>query len=166
MKRALRASFRLAALSIFAFSQPLSAKAGSVPELIEELETWLDTNAPWPRREARPAIRIVSPSMAVGQYGSAGYAGGRLRAYYDAETATIALVSPWNPRDPVDQSILLHELAHHRQATHHWYCDAAQELPAYRLQDKWAQEHNVTVEINWTTAVLEAGCTPRDIHPD
>lgn len=34
-----------------------------------------------------------------------------------------------------DASMLLHELIHHRQAPHHWYCPAAPELPAYRLQE-------------------------------
>ena len=100
------------------------------------------------------------------QYGAPGYAQGRLRAFYDGETQTITLVAPWNIRDPVDQSILLHELAHHRQATLHWVCDGAQELPAYRLQATWANEKGVTVRINWIAAVLESGCGPRDFHPD
>jgi hypothetical protein len=166
MRRTFRVSLALAVLSLVAFSQPGQAGSASLPELIEELESWLDTNSPWPRRETPPAIRMLPPSLAAGQYGSAGYAGGRLRAFYDGGTDMITLVSPWDIRDPADQSVLLHELAHHRQAPHHWYCAGAQELPAYRLQAAWAEENGAKVSINWMAAVMESGCTRRDIHPD
>lgn len=166
MTRMIRASLALAALSLFAFSQPIEAAPKSMPELVEELETWLDDNSPWPRRDSLPAIRMLPPSLVAGHYGSAGFAGGRLRAFYDDRTETITLVSPWNMHDLTDQSILLHELTHHRQAPHHWYCPGAQELPAYKLQAAWAEEHDAEVAINWIAAVLESGCTRRDIHPD
>lgn len=166
MTRMIRASLALAALSLVALSQPTEAGPNTMPELVEELETWLDDNSPWPRRDSLPSIRMLPPSLAAGQYGSAGHAGGTLRAFYDDRTETITLVSPWNMRDPADQSILLHELAHHRQAPHHWYCAGAQELPAYELQAAWAEEHGAEVAINWIAAVLESGCTRRDIHPD
>jgi hypothetical protein len=162
----LRASLALAALSLVVFTQSGRAEPVSLPMLVEELEAWLDGNSPWPRRETPPAIRMLPQSLAAGQYGAAGFAGGRLRAFYDDRTETITLVSPWNIRDPSDQSVLLHELVHLRQAPHYWYCPGAQELPAYRLQDAWAGEQGAEVQINWMAAMLEAGCTPRDIHPD
>ena len=166
MTRPCRAGLVLAALSLFAFPQVGQADAASLSALAEDLEGWLDDNSPWPRREAPPAIRMLPPSLAAGLYGSTDYAGGHLRAFYDDRTETITLISPWNMRDPADQSVLLHELVHHRQAPHHWYCPGAQELPAYELQAAWAEEQDAEVSINWMAAVLESGCTPRDIHPD
>jgi hypothetical protein len=166
MKRVFRASCLLAAATAFAFSSAASATPRNLAELVAELEEWIDRNAPWPRRETAPAIRLLSPSLAAGEYGSAGFLGGRLRGFYSAETQTITLVLPWDYRDQADQSVLLHELIHHRQVQDHWYCEAAQELPAYKLQEKWAEERNVPVSINWMAVVLEAGCTPRDIHPE
>lgn len=91
---------------------------------------------------------------------------GLRRGYYDARTATITLIAPWDPENRTDQSVLLHELAHHRQAPLHWYCPAAQELPAYRLQAAWAAENDAEPAIDWLRVVLESGCSPRDIHPD
>ena len=166
MFRRSRASRWLAALSLVAATQAPAAETTTMPALIETLETWLDQTSPWPRRDALPHIRLLPPALAAGQYGSAGYMGGRLRAFYDDRTATITLVAPWDMNDPADQSVLLHELAHHRQTAVHWYCPGAQELPAYKLQARWAKENNAEVSINWIAATLEAGCTPRDIHPD
>lgn len=164
MVRILRASRWLAAVCLVAFSQP--ATAASLPEIVADLEDWLDVNTDLPRRESPPAIRLVSMSMAQGVYGSAGFMGGRLRAFYDRETETVTLVAPWNPASMADRSILLHELVHHRQAPFHAYCEGAKELPAYKLQAAWAEAHEAEVKINWIAAVLESGCTRRDFHPD
>lgn len=166
MAHMLVASLALAVLSLVASAQSGWSQPATLPALVEDLEGWLDQNSPWPRRDMPPAIRMLPPALAAGQYGTAGLAGGRLRAFYDDRTQTITLVSPWNIRDMADQSVLLHELVHHRQARSHWYCPGAQELPAYRLQDAWATEQGAAVDVNWIAAVLEAGCTPRDIHPD
>ena len=166
MTRFRRAGALLAAVLTLAAAHPRPAGAETLPDLIERLETWLDANAPWPRRDSPPAVRVLPPSLAAGLYGSAGHAGGRLRGFYDDRSETVTLVAPWDPRDPADQSVLLHELAHHRQAPHHWYCPAAQEPPAYRLQAAWAAERGAAVAIDWFAVTLAAGCTPRDIHPD
>lgn len=45
-------------------------------------------------------------------------------------------------------------------------CPAAQELPAYRLHDARLAEWGLQAGVNWVAVVLDAGCTPRDIHPD
>ena len=89
------------------------------------------------------------------------------RGFYDIELEVIYIVKPWSPQNPKDVSVVLHELVHHRQQTaQHWYCPGAQELPAYRLQEKWLAERGLTVPINWVAVVLEAGCSRRDMHPD
>lgn len=166
MTRFSRASRWLAALSLVASFQPAIAQNTASPGLVENLETWLDANSPWPRRETLPDIVVLPRAEPQENFGTAGYAGGTLRAYYDEDTAMIALVEPWDAANPTDQSILLHELAHHRQAAHHWFCAGAQELPAYKLQDAWAKEHGAEVRIDWISAVLESGCSRRDVHPD
>ena len=89
------------------------------------------------------------------------------RGFYDIELGVIYIVKPWSPNNPQDVSVVLHELVHHRQQTaQHWYCPGAQELPAYRLQEKWLAERGLAVPINWVAVVLEAGCSRRDVHPD
>jgi hypothetical protein len=136
-------------------------------ELVSGLEDWLDAQTDWHRREAPPRARLVSKwEAAARKDATASYQRGRPRGLYDPERSEILLVRPWNPRNAEDVSILLHELVHHRQAPHHWYCPAAQELPAYRLQEAWLTEQGLAIEINWMAAVLDAGCTPHDIHPE
>ncbi len=166
MSLADRASAMLAGAFVAAFTLPASAEQDTLPDLVEKLEVWLDDNSPWERRSAPPAIRVLPPRLAAQQYGSAGSIGRELRAFYDDRTGTITLVSLWSIWDLSDQSVLLHELVHHRQAPHHWYCPDAQELPAYKLQARWADAHGVEVPVDWVAAVLASGCTRRDIHPN
>jgi hypothetical protein len=141
--------------------------AASMPALLASLEDWLDARTDWPRRATPPRVHLVSEWQAAARQGSvASFQRGRLRGLYDPDRSEILLVRPWDPRDAGDVSVLLHELAHHRQAPHHWYCPAAQELPAYRLQEAWLAEQGLALDVNWLAVVLDAGCTPRDIHPD
>lgn len=141
--------------------------ADAIRNLVARFEDWLDAHAPWPRRDMAPRIRLVGALEANARRGRAGdLHDGRLRGLYDPGQAEILLVRPWNPRNLEDASVLLHELIHHRQVPHHWYCPAAQELPAYRLQEAWLAERGASLEVNWVGVVLKSGCTPRDIHPD
>jgi len=142
-------------------------QADDMQALVSSLEDWLDARVDWPRREVPPRIRFVSQWQATARQGAtAGFQRGRLRGLYDPDQSEILLVRPWDQRNAKDVSVLLHELVHHRQVPHHWYCPAAQELPAYRLQDSWLAAQGLAIEINWMAVVLEAGCTPRDIHPE
>ncbi|WP_417524078.1 DUF6647 family protein [Marinovum sp.] len=146
---------------------PAWQEADSLPALVASLEDWLDLHAGWPRRATPPTIRLASQWQAAARQGVAASSHrGRLRGLYDPERSEVLLVRPWSPRKARDVSVLLHELVHHRQAPHHWYCPAAQELPAHRLQHDWLAEQGLSLEVNWLAVVLEAGCTPRDIHPE
>lgn len=162
----------LCALSL---ALPLPAAAASngwrdaqtLPALVAALDDWLDNHSPWPRRETAPGIRMVSLARAYAVSGQAMREGRHPRGFYDKETRIIYLVRPWNPRSAQDASVLLHELAHHRQVTaRHWYCDGAMELPAYRTQAAWLAEQGASIDINWIAAVMEGSCRPRDFHPD
>ncbi|MBZ0164324.1 MAG: hypothetical protein K8H74_16635 [Notoacmeibacter sp.] len=174
MIRCCRASRQLArTIVVFLVLLPLPAHAqwrtaSDMPALVESLETWLDLHAPWPRRAAPPLIRWPRGSfMAAPDGRSMRTASLHRRGYYIARSQTIYLVPPWSPRDARDVSVLLHELTHHRQAAAgHWYCPGAQELPAYRLQERWLNDQGLSGNINWIAVVLESGCTPPDIHPD
>ena len=174
----LRRAFALAAITL-AFLLGTAAQAG-IPHdpdpawreaedmgvLIEVLELWLDANAPWPRRDSPPKVRIVTAETAEALALPPRPAHGNTRGLYDAENLTIFLIKPWDRKDPQDVSVLLHELVHDRQSPHHLPCPGAQELPAYRLQDRWLRERGLEAPVNWIAVVLEAGCTPRDIHPE
>jgi hypothetical protein len=145
-----------------------SAEPQTLPELVAQLESWLDIHAAQPMRSERPTIRFIDVDLAVQLAGKHSLAlEVAPRGLYDAETQTISLVLPWSVENPHDVSVLLHELVHHRQATAgHWYCPGAMELPAYRLQQAWLNELNLEASINWVAVVLESGCAPRDIHPN
>lgn len=143
-------------------------EAPDMKGLIAELERWLDRHANLPRRARPPQVRLVSAAEAAAlRFRRDGVVTAGLRGLYDPDAATILLVRPWDPRDPHDVGVLLHELVHHRQAEHgHWYCPGAQELPAYRLQEAWLAQLGLRARVNWIAVVLEAGCTVRDFHPD
>jgi len=142
-------------------------QADGMTTLVSTLEGWLDAQADWPRRDGVPRVRLVSAwQAAVRRDATTSFQPGRLRGLYDPDRSEILLVRPWDPSNALDVSVLLHELVHHRQAPHHWYCPAAQELPAYRLQEVWLVEQGLSIDVNWVAVVLDAGCTPRDIHPE
>jgi len=143
-----------------------SSASNLLDSVVHQLETSLDENSPYPARDALPKIEIVSAAVAQGRIGHHTGSGGILRGLYDPEREVISLVAPWSPERPEDLSVLLHELAHHRQKTaQHWYCDGAQELPAYRLQAQWLDDHDAVLSINWLAAVLQSTCSRRDHHP-
>ncbi|WP_081617160.1 DUF6647 family protein [Wenxinia marina] len=142
-------------------------QADSMSELVSSLDDWLDARANWPRRDVAPSVRLVSEWEAAARQGpTTSFQRGPLRGLYDPERSEILLVSPWEPHRPGDVAVLLHELIHHRQTPHHWYCPAAQELPAYRLQEAWLLEQGLSLDVDWIAVVLDAGCSPRDVHPE
>ena len=143
-------------------------EANSLTALVDHLEQWLDTNTSLPRRASEPSIEWIGAAKAAYLQGSAQASrNGTTRGLYDPDTQAIYLVRPWDPRNPFDVSVLLHELVHHRQnGGGHWYCPGAQELDAYRIQEAWLAQLGLEANVNWIAVILEAGCTPRDIHPD
>lgn len=141
--------------------------AGTLERLAEVLEQWLDRNSPYPRNGNPVTIRQVAPAQVSRLTTRPSRTGLMPRGYYDPDSAEILLVAPWSLHDAHDVSVLLHELVHHRQqVAGHWYCPGAQELPAYRLQDKWLAERRLAARVNWIAVILESGCARRDIHPE
>ena len=148
---------------------PLARReARDVQALVTHLDSWLDANSDLPRRKAAPTVRLTYRAhiARMAPMRTASNAS-HTRGFYDPDAETIWLIRPWSARNPLDVSVLLHELTHHRQAAHgHWYCPGAQELPAYRLQQAWLNGLGLEFDVNWVAVILESGCTPRDIHPD
>jgi hypothetical protein len=168
--RSLSLCAALALTPVTAAAQDLLAwrEAPTMQALVTHMEAWLDTHTDLPRREAPPRIQLTSHAHASGiAHSHQTSASPTLRGLYDPEAETVWLVQPWDARNPYDVSVLLHELVHHRQAAAgHWYCPGAQELPAYRIQQAWLNDLGLEPDVNWIAVVIEAGCTPRDIHPD
>ena len=137
-------------------------------ELVAQLDRWLDTHTDLPRRTTAALIRLTDLAhVASMSHDHRTAASPTLRGLYDPDAETVWLVRPWDARNPYDVGTLLHELVHHRQAeAGHWYCPGAKELPAYRVQQAWLNELGLEPDVNWIAVVIEAGCTPRDIHPD
>lgn len=148
-----------------AYTEP-DHRSADLSELTETLEIWLDTHGKYHRRDTPVSIELIDDRYAGFLNGNSGLGHGRTRGLYDADTSTIYLVEPWSAEDPQDVSVLLHELVHHRQAPHHFFCPAAQEEAAYKLQDQWLGERGMQADVNWIAVILDAGCRRRDVHPD
>lgn len=85
----------------------------------------------------------------------------RMRGAYQTNSETILLVLPWNIADPIDQSVLLHELAHVVQlAAGGWRCDAETEWQAYELQQRWLAERGITIHLDWLAIGAASHCGP------
>jgi hypothetical protein len=64
----------------------------------------------------------------------------------------------WDPEDPTQLSLLVHELVHHAQLFMKgkvWACAEEKEVQAYTLQNKWLEEHNYApfVRASWIKRV-------------
>ena len=142
-------------------------RVSTIDALMLSLEKWLDRESPYPRRTDPVTVRLIRTGEAMPWSALVNYSNSTRRGYYDPQSSTIYLVEPWSADNPHDVSVLLHELVHHRQQiAGNWECPNAQELPAYRLQDKWLAELGLKARVNWLAVLIESSCSPRDIHPD
>ena len=88
-----------------------------------------------------------------------------LNGAYDLANRRIILVRPWDPDDPGDRSVLLHELIHHVQLANRGFeCLQQPEWEAYKLQEAYLAEHDIASEFDWLQIYFLSKC-PRDIHP-
>lgn len=143
--------------------RPVAAQ--TLAPIVSELEEWLDENSGLPRLEHLPSVQFSGPAGLDEIGGSTMSIGSRTRGLYDPATRTITLIEPWTPSDPIDVSVLLHELVHHRQPGIHEDCPSAQEPKAYRLQQKWLAAQKITLDVNWVAIGLRFGCRLHDVHP-
>ena len=126
-------------------------------ELVTALIMWLSAGYDLPATSDHPTIRYESPAtMTSIRYdgGTAGHA--RVVALYDGRIDTIYLSEGWDRRDPVDISVLVHELVHHLQqkAGLQYACPQAREALAYEAQARWLAMFGRTLEEEFQTNPL------------
>ena len=159
--------FALAATVANAF--PASANDelhGISPTLLRALNTWLDAETEFGRRNSQPQIKLIEKNVVEQLDGAPDRLNGRTRGLYDDETETIYLVEPWSASNQRDISILLHEIVHHRQSGQFWYCEQAQEWRAFQIQAQWLHEQQIKDDFYWPAILLQSSCVKRDIHPE
>ena len=144
---------------------PVAVFSAPMNDLVLQLEDWIDAHSDLVRNDTAYKIELVENSPSLQPNDAAMVIGNQTRGLYDPGTATITLVQPWDHADLDHQSVLLHELIHHRQSVAHYYCPAAQELVAYKLQEMWLVSKGLTLDVNWVGVVLASSCSARDIHP-
>lgn len=84
-----------------------------------------------------------------------------LRAVYDLSHRRVFLVRPWSADNPLDRSVLLHELVHIVQLDGRtWPCTGAPELEAYMLQDQYLKEYGIDAGFDWGAIFLLSICPP------
>lgn len=155
------------ALLVAAFCTAAAAETPPVgTDLVDELHRWIDAATDLPAA-GLPATIVFADARDMAEPGEAASMIGSVpRGLYDTESATITLVRPWSAEDPQDVAVLLHELVHHRQRGKHFFCEAAKEHAAYRLQRDWLTERGLALDVNWIGVVLASSCRPRDVHPE
>jgi hypothetical protein len=118
---------------------------GAVPldALTAAVAAWTAERMGLPLPDALPRIVLRTPDeMARLRAGGAPAfhrSGGPPLALYARDGATILLPSGWSGRDMVEVSVLVHEMAHHLQATsgRPGACPAAAEAEAFAVQSDW-----------------------------
>ncbi len=83
---------------------------------------------------------------------------GRAQAMYVPGTVLLDNLR-WDPEDPTQLSLLVHELVHHVQMfdKRQWRCPAAKEAQAYELQNRWLEQHGHRPIVNaaWVERVSQ-----------
>lgn len=117
-------------------------------ELIVALMVWISANSGLPIPDSVPAVRYVTScelqkDVYGERYDCLRAQEGRVLAYY--LLGTVVLQTGFDPNDPFDRSLLLHELVHFMQDKAGLLAkaecrDRDLEVPAYRLQRKYMRE--------------------------
>ena len=155
----------LAINTSFLLSGPVTAQPGL--DLVEELELWLDQHSDLPRASEATEIFLKDPTEFEDDRTTSRVAvGTRTRGVYDKSDRSITLFLPWSETNIEDVSVLLHELVHHRQAAADHGCRARWEYQAYKLQEKWMNAREVSLDVNWTVIGLTTNCKLQNVHPD
>ncbi len=152
--------------------EPVKADTAPVPPgaaVIQALLDWIEAKTEYEVSALRAAPPVIS-FCAVGEripyeVGTA-LVDVTLNGAYDHPRNTILLVQPWDPADPRDRSVLLHELIHAVQLQNRTYaCLEEAEWEAYKLQEAYLADHGLDSGFDWLQIYFWSQC-PRDIHPD
>ena len=150
------------------FADAVNDREQAMQVLVDDLTEWIGQNT---ELESKPFaagnIEFVEPGDLVIADGEEHWIRHRNRGLYDMTREKIYLRLPWDPANPYDQSILLHELVHHAQTgSRHWYCPKAMEWDAYQIQENWLSRHRIEADFHWASILLESSCQKYDHHPE
>ncbi len=147
------------------YTAPVPPGTAIVGELLDwiETETEYDVGA---LRASPPTISFCAVGERIPYEAGTALVDVALNGAYDHIRNTILLVQPWDPADPRDRSVLLHEFIHAAQLQNRTYaCLEEAEWEAYKLQEAYLAEHGLTSGFDWLQIYFWSKC-PRDIHPD
>lgn len=114
-------------------------------ETVRSYVDWITRQTGWPAADV-PPIRVTSFARLRELSGLSSDAEWiRPAAFYSKSEHLIYLADGWNKNDPVDQSILVHELVHHLQIEDHIQlaCWGRYEAQAYEIQIRWLRTQGV-----------------------
>lgn len=126
------------------------------PAIIEPLMKWVETQLGTKVPVLPQVIASRSRFDSILERMNRRFAG-RPQALYIPGTVYIDS-DAWDPEDPTQISLLVHELVHHAQyfmATSLWPCKNAKEKQAYALQNEWLEQRGDSpfVNIAWIERV-------------
>lgn len=147
-------------------TKPASAEVrGIAPELLTSIVTWLAANFDLPATLDLPKVDFAPPMKLTAMRYKGLMPDGRREdairdpsiqaahqrevvAVYNDRTQTIVLPEGWTGAEPVERSILVHEMVHHMQnlAKLKYECPAAREKLAYEAQSDWLKLHGLDLE--------------------
>jgi hypothetical protein len=160
--------------SIAVVTEAVSEPRRVDPSLLATITDWLVDSFALPAA-AHPRIAFVPPTR-IAAFRYRGFTpiasddramldtGRETMAVYDDATRTIYLPERWSGANPVELSVLVHELVHHlqnvAQLTHE--CPQEREKLAYVAQDRWLGLFNLTLadefEIDPFTLLVRTKC--------
>jgi len=132
--------------------------ASRLQDLLDWIEATLDRDVDG-LRQSPPSIVFAEPGEELDLGDQSLMIAPEMGGVWDTETRQIILVQPWNATDPVDLSILLHELVHALQADEGVsVCNPEAEVEAYGLQSSWLAEHDIVMLVDWSEVWEHAPC--------
>lgn len=135
--------------------------------LVSDLDRWLDDRCNYVHPDDEgPSIGFIDAGTDIMVGGEVCEITEDTRGFYDPDRLKVFLVRPWSAADTFDASVLLHELVHYRQEQYDWRCIAEMEVPAYRLQEEWLEEHGVDADFNWLLIYRLSRCPGSSPHPE
>jgi len=166
MKNFIKTILLTSALLAFAPAAHADVEDGTIvdPAIVAPLMAWVEqmtgTKVPMlPQVVASRSrfYKVVARANAVGRADAAYIPG------------TVLLDSNrWDPEEPTQISLLVHELVHHAQLFMRgkaWACGDAREGQAYALQNQWleAQGHSPFVKASWIARVSSCGSQTAEV---
>jgi hypothetical protein len=123
------------------------------PALMTELTGWIALHTMYDVRQLAadpPAIRFCAVGSMIDYEGADLRIEPELRAAYDLPNRVVHLVLPWSADNPIDRSVLLHELVHDVQLSNRaWDCTGQPELEAYTLQALYLEALGIHPGFDW-----------------